>query len=70
MYADATGNGLTSIMVDAHMDEATYRGGIVRFSTVGLIDETILPAQPVVLLTEDGDVNGLGQGQQRTPDQG
>ena len=52
------------LLLDAHMDEVGlivtgYEGGFLRFSNLGGVDDRILPATEVLILTKDGPLRGV-----------
>ena len=52
------------VLLDAHMDEVGlivtgYEGGFLRFASLGGVDERILPATEVQILTKDGPLHGV-----------
>lgn len=57
--------GLPSVMVFAHMDQMGFlvrkveASGLIRLERQGGVPERALPAQPVVLCTEQGDLPGV-----------
>lgn len=53
-----------TVMLDAHLDEVGlivtgYEGGMLRFGSIGGVDERILPACEVILLTKAGPLRGV-----------
>lgn len=65
VIAKVGGEGKERVLVDAHMDEvglivkAIDENGFIRFTTLGGIDNRILPAQRVVIHTSKGMVKGV-----------